>query len=135
VTAGAPRVQLVGRDAAVAGALAALEDARLVTLTGPDGVGRTRLAAAVAAAFPGGGTVASVAPLTSDHVAQAIATAAGVTERPGQPLEQALAERFGRGRRLLVVDGCEHLPEAAAGLLGRLLAACPELAVLATARG
>lgn len=126
----------VGRAAERAAVRAALGRERLVSLTGPAGVGKTRLAAAVVAEvaqeFPGGTGFAELVPVRPEFLAQAVAAALGVTERPGQPLEQALQERLGQGRRLLVVDGCEHRPDAVAGLVGRLLDGCPGLVVLTT---
>ena len=133
-----PQTRLVGRAAECAAARAALDEARLVTLTGPRGVGKTRLAIAVASlarsAFGSGGAFAELAPVRPDFLAQTIAAAAGVTERPGQPLEAALHERLSAGRCLLVVDNCAPAPGAVAGLIGRLLAGCPQLVVLATSR-
>ena len=67
-------------------------------------------------------------------VARAVAAALGVTERPPQTLEQILVERLRAGRSLLVLDNCEHVVEEVAGLVERLLAACPEAIVLATSR-
>jgi predicted ATPase len=133
-----PGTSFVGRAAERAAVHAALGEARLVTLVGPAGVGKTRLAVAVASqagsAFPFGGVFAELVGVRPDFLAQAVATACGVTERPGQPLEQALHERLSQGRCLLVMDNCEYLLDAAAGLIGRLLAGCPELVVLATSR-
>ncbi|MCX4970952.1 hypothetical protein OHA98_40745 [Streptomyces sp. NBC_00654] len=129
----------VGRAAERAAVRAALGPERLVSLTGLAGVGKTRLAAAVASEavkeFPAGGGFAELVPVRPDFLAQAVAAALGVTERPGQPLEQALQERLGQGRCLLVVDGCEHFPDAVAGLISRLLDGCPGLVVLTTGRG
>ncbi|MCU4749720.1 MULTISPECIES: ATP-binding protein [unclassified Streptomyces] len=137
---GLPRweTEFFGRSAERAALRAALASSRLVTLTGPTGVGKTRLAAAVASRaireFPAGGGFVELAPGREDAVAQAVAAALGVRERPGQPLEQTLQERLVRGRCLLVVDGCEQAPGMIGGLLARLLDGCPELAVLTTGR-
>ncbi|MGW8846309.1 ATP-binding protein [Streptomyces xiamenensis] len=137
---GLPRweTEFFGRTAEHTAVRAALEASRLVTLTGPTGVGKTRLAAAVASQaiqeFPAGGGFVELAPGREDAVAQAMAAALGVREQPGQPLEQALQERLVRGRCLLVVDGCEQAPGTIGGLIARLLDGCPELAVLTTGR-
>lgn len=131
-----PGTSFVGRAAECAAVCAVLDWARLVTLVGPAGVGKTRLAVAVAAqpgpALPSDVVFADLVGVRPDFLAQAVAAACGVAERPGQPLEQALQERLGQGRCLLVMDHCERLLDAAAGLVGRLLVGCPALAVLAT---
>lgn len=118
--------------------LAAFADARLVTLVGPGGVGKTRLAAEVAEAgarsFPSGVAFVDLVPVRNGFVAQAVAATLGVVEGPQQPLESAIAEQFGRGRALLVMDNCEHLLTEVAGFVARLLSACPGLRVLVTTR-
>ncbi|MES9539304.1 LuxR C-terminal-related transcriptional regulator [Actinomadura sp. NPDC000600] len=128
----------VGRGAERAALLAALEEARLVTLLGPGGVGKTRLAAVVAedaaALFPSGGAFVDLVPVRAGFAARAVATALGVTEGSHQPLEEAVAARLGTGRSLLVLDNCEHLVDEAAALAGRILAACPGTRVLVTSR-
>ena len=132
------RTTLVGRAAERAAVLAALESAALVTVLGPGGVGKTRLVTAVAAdaasAFPLGGAFVDLVPATEDYVTQAVAAALGVTERLKQPLEDALHDRLRRGRTLLVLDNCEHLVDAAAGFVERVLATCPATVVLVTSR-
>jgi len=130
------RTSFVGRAAERDEVLAALAEHRLVTLTGPGGVGKTRLAVVVveAAAFPFGGAFVDLVPARDDSVPQAVAAALGVAEGPQQPLEAAIAGRLARGRCLLVLDNCEHVVDAAAGFVERLLAACPTVTVLATSR-
>ncbi|MHA6630562.1 ATP-binding protein [Pseudonocardia sichuanensis] len=134
------RTSFVGRGAERAAILAALARERLVTLVGPGGVGKTRLAAVVAAevteaaAFPFGGAFVDLVPAREDSVAQAVAAALGVAEGPQQPLEAAIAGRLGRGRSLLVLDNCEHVVDAVAGFAERVLAACPTVTLLATSR-
>jgi predicted ATPase/DNA-binding CsgD family transcriptional regulator len=134
----AVRTSFIGREAVLAAVLAALAGARLVSLTGPGGVGKTRLAErvaeAAAPAYPFGAGFVDLVPVREDFVAQAVAAVLGVTERPGQPLETVVREHLARGRSLLVFDNCEHLLEAAAGFVERLLASCPGLTVLATTR-
>jgi predicted ATPase len=132
----AARTSFVGRAAEQAAVLATLAEHRLVTLSGPGGVGKTRLAVVVAGAatFPFGGAFVDLVPARDDSVPQAVAAALGVAEGPQQPLEAAIAGRLARGRSLLVLDNCEHVVDAVAGFVERLLAACPTVTVLATSR-
>lgn len=128
----------VGRERELASVLAALDEARLVSLVGPGGVGKTRLAVAVAEqaarSFPYGGAFVDLVPVREGFVAQAVAAVLGVTEHPQQSLEDVVLDELRRGRRLLVLDNCEHLLDAAAAFVERLLAGCPGLAVLITSR-
>jgi predicted ATPase/DNA-binding SARP family transcriptional activator len=111
---------------------------RLVTLTGAGGSGKTRLARELAErAAPAYGRVAWVdlAPLTNPALmAQQVADAVGVTERTGVPPLDLLIETMCEQRTLLVLDNCEHMVEACAGLAEALLRGCPRLAVIATSR-
>ena len=117
--------------------------ARLVTLTGPGGSGKTRLALEVAttrvAVHPDGVWLVELAALTgttsggAQLVARAVAGVLGVGEQPGQSLLTTLAEFLRPRDLLLVLDNCEHLIEACAELATTLLAACPGCA-LATSR-
>jgi predicted ATPase/class 3 adenylate cyclase len=131
---------LVGREAEIArlSALIEGEDARLVTLTGPGGTGKTRLALAVAAealdAFPDGVWVVDLASLTDPSlVLSRIAGVLGVRETGGPALSQALAAFLATKRLLLVLDNFEQVLEAAPQL-AELLAACPQLSLLVTSR-
>lgn len=128
----------VGRGAERAAVRAAIQEARLVTLLGPGGVGKTRLAAVVAgdavALFPSGGAFVDLVPVRDGFVARAVATALGVTEGSHQPLAEAVAARLGAGRSLLVLDNCEHVIDEAAEFAERILAACPGTRVLVTSR-
>ncbi|MCP2342074.1 ATP-binding protein [Actinomadura rupiterrae] len=128
----------VGREADRAAVLAALGEARLVTLLGPGGVGKTRLAALTAenavAMFPSGGAFVDLVPVRDGFVARAVATALGVTEGSHQALDEAVAARLGTGRSLLVLDNCEHVIDEAAAFAERILAACPDVRVLVTSR-
>ncbi|MFB4303694.1 LuxR C-terminal-related transcriptional regulator [Actinomadura sp. NTSP31] len=128
----------VGRETERAAVLAAIEEARLVTLLGPGGVGKTRLAAVAAedavALFPSGGAFVDLVPVRDGFVARAVATALGVTEGSHQPLEEAVAARLGTGRWLLVLDNCEHVIDEATAFAERILAACPGTCALVTSR-
>lgn len=128
----------VGRGAERAAVRAAIQEARLVTLLGPGGVGKTRLAAVVAgdavALFPSGGAFVDLVPVRDGFVARAVATALGVTEGSHQPLAEAVAARLGARRSLLVLDNCEHVIDEAAEFAERILAACPVTRVLVTSR-
>jgi len=130
---------LVGRESELDDIVQALRRTRLVTLTGPGGTGKTRLALAAArtaeAAFPAGVCWVALAQ-TADPaiVGQAVATQLDVPDTPGQDPVEAIAKYVADHPLLVVLDNCEHLAEAAASLAEYLLAACPALVVLATSR-
>ncbi len=112
---------------------------RLVTLTGPGGSGKTRLALAVAPeaaqGFEDGAWLVDLASLSDpDLVPQAVASVLGVRETPGTPLVDTLSLHLGPREALLILDNCEHLVEACAGLAGTLLRYCPRARILATSR-
>lgn len=122
---------LVGRQRELADVARALGRARLVTLTGPGGCGKTRLAISAA---PPDAVLVDLAPVTDPAlVVDAVAAALGVTERPGTAPLDTVIEALA-GERLVVLDNCEHLVRACARLVTRLTAACPGLTVLATSR-
>src|SRR6185437_11724743 len=112
---------------------------RLVTVTGPGGVGKTRLSGEVAQRLAGrfadGVWLAELAGVADpDLVPAAVATALGVQQASGGPVMEALAEVLAARQVLLVLDNCEHLIDAVAGLCGTLLPAADDLRILATSR-
>ncbi|MCE7981656.1 MAG: hypothetical protein DYG89_10720 [Caldilinea sp. CFX5] len=136
----APTTPLLGRtnELATLQGLLQREAVRLVTLTGPGGVGKTRLALAVAgqglADFADGVFVTFLAPLREPTlVLSALAQTLTVGEMGSRPLFERLVTALGERRLLLVLDNFEHLLTAAP-VIADLLAACPRLKVLATSR-
>ncbi len=116
-----------------------LEGARLVTLTGPGGVGKTRPALKVAEAIlpscRDGVWLVELAALTDPASAPgAVAAALGLREKPGAPIAATLAKRLRTKQLLLVLDNCEHLIDICATMVVALLRACPDVRVLATSR-
>jgi len=129
----------VGRVAAVGELSGLLAGQRLVTVTGPGGAGKTRLAAEVARRvadqFADGVWVVELAAVRdSALVAAAIGAALGVRDMPGVPAARTLAMTLARRQLLLVLDNCEHVIDAAAQLCAALLTGCDDLRILATSR-
>jgi non-specific serine/threonine protein kinase len=129
----------IGRAPDLATLARLLAGARLLTLTGPGGIGKTRLAlelARVAADdFPDGMWLVELAALADPAlVARAVATVLGVAEQADRPLIDTLTSRLAGQRLLLVLDNCEHLIDASAALADALLRRCPDVRLLATSR-
>jgi len=131
----------VGRDQAVAELDGLLDTARLVTLIGSGGIGKTRLALAVAASlldavdFPDGVWLADLAALSDDGLlVEVVAASVGVHEEPGRPLRETLLQVLRSRSLLLLLDNCEHVLDACAALADELLSHCSKLRILATSR-
>ncbi len=130
----------IGRVGQIEAIVALVRDdrARLVTLTGPGGTGKTRLSVEVARAllndFPGGVMQVLLGSVSDPSLVPAtIAEALGITEIPGQPILEALARGIGSSRMLLVLDNFEQIV-GAAPMVGDLLARCPSLVLMVTSR-
>ena len=132
---------LIGREGELGDIGRSLAGCRLLTLTGPGGVGKTRLAIAAATSastagqFPAGVVWVELA-LVDDPatVPRIVAARLGVPDASGQDAAPAIAAHIASHPVLLVLDNCEHLVAETAGLTEFLLAACPVLTVLATSR-
>src|SRR5215204_2749499 len=135
----APRSTFVGREREVAELKQALSVTRLLILTGTAGSGKTRLALEVArdliGSYPDGVWLVELAPLSEEElVPKAVAEALDVAERPTQSLADTLADVLRDRDMLVILDNCEHLLEASAHLVDKVLDSCPRLRILATSR-
>ena len=131
--------EFVGREEALRSLNELRRQARLLTLIGPGGVGKTRLALQLAAELTGdyrdGVWLVELGPVSDPGlVPQAVAHGLDLEEQAGRPLLDTLVERCRERRLLLVLDNCEHLVEASAELVERLLTNCREVSIVATSR-
>src|SRR5204862_1976366 len=115
------------------------ESARILTLFGPGGVGKTRLAyrlaTTVAADFPDGIRLVELAPLRAQSaVAAAVGDALDVQQRPNRSLPDSIVEMLASQHLLLVLDNCEHVLDTTSELVELILRWCPNVRVLATSR-
>jgi predicted ATPase/DNA-binding NarL/FixJ family response regulator len=129
----------IGRKAELNRLRELLSEARVVTLTGAGGSGKTRLAIQVAAElfdkFPDGVWFIDLASLADpDLLLQTLASALGLPERPGRALIETVLESLEPKTTLLVLDNCEHLLDAAAKVAEALVKGCPKLSLLLTSR-
>ena len=129
----------VGRTRELRDVALLLDDSRLVTLTGPGGIGKTRLALEVArqqrAQFPGGTWWVDLAPVTEpESVLDQLAGVLGMAPMPGPQLLEAVARALGRRSSLLLIDNCEHVSSPVAEMVDGLLRATANPRVLATSR-
>ena len=133
------RTSFVGREDALTGIGELLDLAGLVTILGPGGVGKTRLAIEVAfrnvERFRNGVWMVELGSISDpDLLRSTIARTLGISEEPGRPIGDVLIEAIRPQQLLLVMDNCEHVIDEVASTLERLLQACPDLVVLATSR-
>jgi predicted ATPase/class 3 adenylate cyclase len=129
----------IGRESELDEMQAAVKAHRLVTLTGVGGVGKTRLALEVARRlvdeFPDGVWVFELAAVSDPAVVpDAVAAVLGITQQPGKSVSESVAATMEGTIRLLVIDNCEHVREAAADLVEAILAQSATVRVLATSR-
>jgi non-specific serine/threonine protein kinase len=134
-----PETRLTGREQELEEVSRRLKDARLLTLTGIGGCGKTRLALEVARSvlehYPDGVWLVELAPVADPTlVPHVVATAVGVREAAGQTITDALTTALRKRNLLLVLDNCEHLLEACARQVVDLVRSCADLHVLATSR-
>jgi len=128
----APATSFVGREQDLAQVRTLLAGARLVTLVGPGGVGKTRLAAQLAAAWPApdGAWLAELAGITDPaEVPAAVCAALGL-----RPAADELVRQLADRELLIVLDNCEHLVDACARLAQEVVGGCPAVRILATSR-
>ena len=129
----------IGRTEEIAEIAKLLDVSRLVTLTGPGGIGKTRLATEVAERvlfdYPDGAWWIDLAPVTdSDTVIAGLADTLGVTAQPDTPLIESVTRSLVHRESLLVVDNCEHLAPTTAEVIGQVLRGAGGVRVLATSR-
>jgi predicted ATPase len=134
-----PASSFLGRQRELAEVSEALRSYRLITLTGTGGVGKTRLAfelaAGLAGDFPEGMFVVELAAVGDpEAVPDVVAAALGVIPQPGLSVTQSVASALEGRRRLLILDNCEHVLDAAADLVSEVLARSATVKVLATSR-
>ncbi len=136
-----PRTRLIGREAElqVARRLLLEEAVPLLTLTGPGGSGKTRLALALAqdvsAGFADGVVFVDLSPLADPElVATTVAAILEVTPSSDRAVGDAIVTALRPQQRLVILDNCEHVLDAAADLVMALMAGCPAVQVLATSR-
>jgi len=135
----AARTSFIGRERVLVEVTRALETARLLTLTGTCGSGKTRLALEIASvltdAYSDGVWITELAALSEEEqVLKAVAALLGLREQPSRLLVDTLVLSLRNKQMLLVLDSCEHLVAAVARLVDTLLNSCPRLLVLTTSR-
>jgi non-specific serine/threonine protein kinase len=129
----------IGRERELAEVGELLTHTRLLTITGPGGMGKTRFATEIAAGlldqYQDGCWLVNFAPITDGNlVVSTVAQALGMREEAGRPITDTLTDHLRSRKLLLVLDNCEHLLEACASLVKALLSSCLNLRILATSR-
>ena len=134
-----PLTRFIGRRVELAELRRVVAQDRLVTLTGAGGVGKTRLAAELAAQlideFPGAAWYVDLAPISDPLiVSSTVAHTLGLPDQPGRSAVESMIAFIGDRKALLVLNNCEHLIESCGTLVAALIDNCPELTVLTTTR-
>lgn len=129
----------VGREPQLAELRRLLHRSRLITLTGPGGSGKSRLALRLAREVldrhPDGVWLVELAALGDERLLEhTVVSVCGVKEDSRKPIREAIAEALAANRTLILLDGCEHLVDSCAEMVGSLLRTCPKLTILATSR-
>jgi predicted ATPase len=135
----AQATSFLGRDKELSEVAALLHDARLVTLTGVGGVGKTRLAVQVAAeastGYRDGAWLVELAGIADPTaIAHVVAAVLGVAQQSGKTLDQSIVGALAGRQLLLLLDNCEHLIDAAALMADQIVTQCKGVDVLATSR-
>ncbi|MEP6756045.1 MAG: tetratricopeptide repeat protein [Chthonomonadales bacterium] len=131
-----PLTPLIGREVEMQDIIDLLHSSSLVTLTGTGGVGKTRMSMQLAQDWQADDVwFVELASLTAaTPLGQVVAHAIGMTDAAGSTMPDSLVEELSDSSGLLILDNCEHLLDAAAALVLRLLRGCPDLHILATSR-
>src|SRR5215831_10316611 len=130
--------RFIGREQELTQLSSAVGTARMVTILGPGGVGKTRVALQLARTLQAHGRIVHIvelAPLADGHLlVQQVATSLGLRDEPLKPLVELVCERLDQAESVLVLDNCEHLAHDCAELAETLLSTCTQLRILATSR-
>lgn len=133
-----PATSLIGREELLDGAAAAVEQHRIVTLVGPAGVGKTRLAVELGHRLRVDDdrpvAMCELAAVAPADVVEQVAAGLGIEPRAGTEPTERLADVLAGGPLVLLLDGCEHALDPVAGLVERLVGRCPALRVVVTSQ-